>query len=159
MGAPEVAGGAPTLRRCAPHDAPALAALEGACFPSPWSEAQVVSELRRPGGLALLATYGPAGSTTHRVVGYALFRRVLDEAELLRLAVLPAERRRGLGALLLESGLQQVREGGCASAFLEVSESNGPALRFYERNGWRLVGRRAGYYADGAAALLYRRDL
>ena len=157
-------GGAPDaylLRRARPHDAAALASLERACFAQPWSEAQLAAELRAPGALALLGDTASAtapGSDAAAAAGYALFRQVAGEAELLRLAVLPAERRRGLAARLLAAGLADLRSTGCSAAFLEVSERNLAAMALYEREGWQRDGRRPGYYPDGSAALLYRRQ-
>lgn len=151
----------PLVRRARIHDAPLLAALERACFAPPWSEAQLAAELRAPGALGLIAG-APAGATDEdqdgRAAAYALFRHVAGEAELLRLAVLPAERRRGVARRLLCAGLRELRAASCTAAFLEVSEHNEAAVRLYEREGWRLDGRRPGYYPDGSAALLYRRE-
>jgi ribosomal-protein-alanine N-acetyltransferase len=48
---------------------------------------------------------------------------------------------------------------GVGRIFLEVEEGNRPALRLYARAGFTEVGRRPGYYAGGAAALVLRRDL
>ena len=149
------------VRRAQAADAARLALLERACFSHPWSEAQLAAELRGAGALALVAgapLAAGAGGGLDGLAGYALFRQVAGEAELLRLAVLPGGRRRGLARRLLAAGLDELRAAGCTAAFLEVSETNEAAVRLYEREGWRLDGRRPGYYADGAAALLYRRE-
>ena len=55
--------------------------------------------------------------------------------------------------------LQRGRARGVATIFLDVSERNVPARHLYERAGYREVGRRRRYYADGADALLMRLDL
>jgi len=147
------------LRRVRVHDAPRLAALERACFALPWSEGQIAAELRSPGSLGFLADARVAAADEATdAIGYALFRFVAGEAELLRLAVRPAARRRGLARRLLAAGLEELHAAGCAAAFLEVSEANGAAVALYEREGWRRDGRRPAYYPDGSAALLYRRE-
>lgn len=47
------------------------------------------------------------------------------------------------------------RVRGCRRATLEVRLGNGPARALYEGFGFRVVGRRPGYYADtGEDALL-----
>lgn len=149
------------VRRARILDAPLLAALELACFALPWSETQLAAELRGPGALCLIAAApmreGREDPDGH-AIGYAFFRQVAGEAELLRLAVLPGARRRGLAQRLLRAGLRELHAAGCTAAFLEVSERNEPAVRLYEREGWRGDGRRPGYYPDGSAALLYRRE-
>jgi len=84
------------------------------------------------------------------VVGFALYRVVAGEGELLNLAVEPLLRRGGIGRQLLERllGLAEVWH-------LEVRESNQAAIGLYESVGFERVGRRPGYYSDGEAALLF----
>lgn len=129
-----------------------MAALERVSFPQPWTAVQLDSELRQLTSSGVVAEDGGAG-----ILGYALFRSVLDEAELLRLAVVADRRRQGLATALVEHGLDELREAGCVAAFLEVREDNPAGIAFYERTGWHLAGRRPRYYPDGADALLYRR--
>jgi ribosomal-protein-alanine N-acetyltransferase len=139
------------MRHAVAEDVEALARLELTSFPQPWNRLQLAAELRQPGALGLVAE--EAG----RIAGYALFRRVLDEAELLRLATDESWRRRGLATMLVERGLAQLRGAGCANVFLEAREDNAGAVAFYAGMGWQLDGRRKRYYADGADALLFRR--
>jgi ribosomal-protein-alanine N-acetyltransferase len=153
------ATGSPVLRAAQETDAPALAALEELVFPHPWTAAQLASELRLPTAVALAVVAPSNGRAPSGVIAFALFRRLFDEAELLRLAVLPEWRQRGLARELVEHGLARLRQLGVASAFLEVRADNATAIRFYERGGWTLTGHRARYYPDGAHARLYRRAL
>jgi ribosomal-protein-alanine N-acetyltransferase len=92
-----------------------------------------------------------------------IVRRVLDEAEILTLAVDPAWRRQGLGQALVTAAADHLRGDGAARVFLEVNEVNASARRLYQRLGFHSVGRRPGYYrgADGtvSAALLLARHL
>jgi len=139
------------VRRAVPEDAAALVALERESFPHPWTLAQLAAQLRQPTTLGLVAE--DAGA----IAGYAIFRRVLDEAELLRLAVVPSRRRGGVAGAMVARGMADLAAGGCAVVFLEVREDNHGAIAFYERLGWTAAGRRPRYYPDGAVALLYRR--
>ena len=134
-----------------------MAAIERTVFPHPWTAAQLAQELRLPSGLALVAETIPAAASG--IAGFALFRRVLDEAELLRLAVTPGWRRRGVGEALVRRGLALLRHEGARSVFLEVRADNAAAIGFYAAGAWQSAGHRVRYYPDGVDALLFRRDL
>ena len=129
-----------------------LAALHARCFtvPRPWSVAEFVT---------LLAA--PATVLTSQPGGFALGQVMADEAELLTIAVAPADRRRGLGRKLLGTFLSACAARGAATVFLEVDAGNAPALSLYHAAGFREAGRRRAYYhaPDGSAtdALILRR--
>ena len=103
----------------------------------------------------LLASRGVRGlllRTDGTAIGIALRRVTVDEAELLTLAVDPAHRRRGAGRALLVAAIDDVRQAGARSFFLEVGADNPAAQALYAQAGFRPVGRRAGYYPRGAGA-------
>jgi ribosomal-protein-alanine N-acetyltransferase len=133
-----------------------LAALHALAFDEPWSEADLATLLAGPGVFALAAPGADA------LAGFVLIRVAADEAEILTLATAPAHRRQGLARTLVQLGAAMAASAGARVLFLEVAEDNAPALVLYEREGFSPVGRRAGYYARGAAradALVLRRDL
>jgi ribosomal-protein-alanine N-acetyltransferase len=86
--------------------------------------------------------------------GFALSRVVLDEAEILTVALAPEARGRGSSKPLLASHLDALARAGARLVHLEVEEENGPALALYRGLGFHCVGRRQGYYrkADGSSA-------
>lgn len=92
-------------------------------------------------------------------VAFARWSRVpaAGEAELLRIAVDPAHRGRGLGRLLLETCQRELAEDGLVHLFLEVRVSNAAAIQLYRTCGWKPCGRRPGYYPDGEDAALFQR--
>ena len=77
-----------------------------------------------------------------------LFRSVADEVHITNVAVRPNARRQGIARSLLSSVLEDGRIRGFKVVVLEVRPSNGHALRLYESFGFRVVGRRHGYYYD-----------
>ena len=91
--------------------------------------------------------------------GFVLARQAADEAEILMLAVLPAARRQGLGRRLVEACAAEAARHGATTLFLEVAAGNDAARALYRATGFAQVGRRRGYYADGADALVLRRPL
>ena len=91
--------------------------------------------------------------------GFVLGRVVLDEAELLTLAVPMGMRRKGLGRALLGQFAAQAARMGAVRAFLEVSARNQAARGLYLADGWAEQGRRRAYYHDGSDAVVMTRDL
>ena len=85
-----------------------------------------------------------------RVAGFALYRIVAGEGELLNLAVDPALQRGGVGRALLVELMTMA-----PLWHLEVREGNEAAIGLYRSLGLKQVGRRERYYSDGEAALLF----
>lgn len=127
-----------------------LAALEEEGFPSPWPRHLLAESLRAETALGLVA------ETHGRIVGYALFQVAAGEGELLRLVAARECRRRGIGRALLRAGLRRLSSPAPTPCHLEVREDEVAARALYEAEGFRIVGRRRGYYPDGTDALLYR---
>lgn len=95
-----------------------------------------------------------------KVVGYIVVRRAADEVEILNIVVARRQRRQGVGGLLLERALAAAHGAGARRAFLEVRESNRPAIGMYQRHYFMLAGRRAMYYRNpDEDALLFSRIL
>jgi len=97
---------------------------------------------------------------THRVVGFVVVRAVVAEAEILNLCVAPEKRRTGLAEALLDEAVAELRRTRIDRLFLEVRESNTPAISFYEKHKFHQTGRRPGYYRDpDEAAVLMMKEL
>ena len=117
-----------------------LAAIHAEAFAAAWDQA-ALSELLASPGVFAVAEEG----------GFILIRVVVDEAEILTLAVRPSARRAGLGARLVEAAVVRAAALGAERMFLEVAEGNAAARALYARSGFVEMGRRRGYYshADG----------
>jgi ribosomal-protein-alanine N-acetyltransferase len=109
------------------------------CFGEAWTRSQCAGILPMHGVSLTMAEQGG------RPVGFALVRAVADEAELLLLAVDPAEQRRGIGQALLDNFSASARAGGGHRLHLEVRDGN-PALELYHASGFAPAGRRRNYY-------------
>ena len=143
-------------RPLAPHDLDAILAITAASpEAASWSRADYEQFLN--------AAYSGAcfvAELEGSIAGFICFRVASDEAELLNLAVIPSARRRGVASLLLAEAIRQSLERGARRLFLEVRDTNQPAIRFYERHGFRISARRPGYYAAPPAdALILARDM
>lgn len=120
---------------------PQVAALEKECFSDPWSQRSVASELENP--LALWLVWEEDG----RVLGYVGSQTVLDETDMMNVAVSAQARRRGIAQALVEALCDRLRQRGSRCLTLEVRASNAPAICLYEKLGFRQVGRRPNYYS------------
>lgn len=104
-----------------------------------WTAGQCLSMLSLPGVWLSLAT------VEGQPAGFALNRVIADEAELLLLAVRSSYRRQGVGSALIGRSLTLSRERGADKLHLEVRHNN-PAFQLYIKCGFRIAGRRPGYY-------------
>ena len=146
-----------TCRPLAASSAARCSALHAACFSTAWPPSEFERLLTSSSVIADAIGDGPAFK------GFVVSQRALDEAEILTIAVEPRARGKGLSTALLGNHLSRVARAGVFKIFLEVDESNTPALALYRRYGFRQVGRRPAYYAkpDGtkANALILRLNL
>ncbi len=142
------------VRPAWPADAPVIAALERRCFADPWS----LESFRE--ALATELSFGLVAECRGEIAGYLVGRATLGTGEILNLAVAPEWRRRRVGRLLLDAGLDALAGRGAEEVFLEVRESNAGALALYQAAGFRAVGQRAGYYRSPREdALVLRTEL
>lgn len=80
------------------------------------------------------------------IYGFVLARCVVEEVEILSLAVKHEMQRRGIALLLCEALIAELRGRKMLNFFLEVAEDNVAAVQLYHKLGFEHVGRRAGYY-------------
>jgi [ribosomal protein S18]-alanine N-acetyltransferase len=107
-------------------------------FGEAWTQAQCFGVMSMPGSELIIARNQSA-------VGFALSRVIVDECELMLLAVAPSAQLHGIGRKLLKTMIVNARDSGVRSVFLEVREGN-PAVALYTSLGFCQVGRRKGYY-------------
>ena len=130
-----------------------VAALEELCFSAPWSEASVAGELDNPLSVWLVC------EDQGRVLGYVGSQTVLEESDMMNIAVLPEARRAGIGEWLILSLIELLKDRGSRSLALEVRASNTPAISLYKKLGFLQVGRRPNYYRSPREdALILRKE-
>lgn len=138
------------------HEAhvPAVIEIERVSFGMPWSRETFLRVIRNPAAMACVAIL------KDELVGYFCALSFGEEAEILKLAVAPAFRGRGIARSLNSRGIEWLMERGCKTVYLEVRRSNRAAIGLYERFGFRATGIRKGYYsAPSEDALVMRLDL
>jgi ribosomal-protein-alanine N-acetyltransferase len=111
-----------------------------------WSAGQYLSTFALPG----FHVRGVSAPDTGRLVGFSISRVILDESELLLLAVVPDWRGRGVGKSLINDWLAVGRDRAAHRFFLEVRRDN-PAQQLYVKSGFAACAVRPNYYrgADG----------
>jgi [ribosomal protein S18]-alanine N-acetyltransferase len=137
------------IRPMTEEDLDRVLTIESASFPLPWTRNHFLDELKSPHSFPLVAY-----DETDGVIGYACAVLVVDEAELLDVAVDPRFRQRGIGRRLVDEVVRTAREAGAAFVALEVRRSNDSAIRLYRDMGFRETGIRKKYYENGEDALL-----
>ena len=137
------------LRGLEPRDIDAVLAIQSAVPEAAQWKREAYEAMLQVGADRMILAELPS-----TLVGFVGYRIIAPEAELLSLAVLPAFRRRGIGARLLQEVIRDARMCGVSDLFLEVREGNRVALRLYEQFGFQITSRRSGYYRDPPADAL-----
>lgn len=119
---------------------PGIAALEAANFSLPWDEASILRELDNRLSLWLTAVEDGI------VLGYVGSQTVFEDADILNVCTAPEARRRGVAETLMRELERQLPLRGAEQITLEVRASNLPAIRLYEKLGYRQIGLRRNYY-------------
>lgn len=119
---------------------PQIAHLEAQSFSDPWSEKSIASELENPLSLWLVA------EENGQVWGYVGSQTVLDESDMMNVAVDPRFRRQGIARALIETLIAELSKMGSRCLRLEVRVSNENARALYARMGFQQLGLRKNYY-------------
>ena len=141
------------IRKMTAREVPQVAELEKLCFAMPWSEKSVAGELENPLALWLVAMEGDS------LAGYVGSQTVMDETDMMNLAVAPQFRRQGVGEALVNALVAALKDLGSRCLTLEVRDSNEAARALYAKLGFVEIGRRRGYYRDPREdALILRKE-
>ncbi|HSW71174.1 MAG TPA: ribosomal protein S18-alanine N-acetyltransferase [Gammaproteobacteria bacterium] len=144
------------IRKLRREDLSQIAAIEQATQPIPWTE-KIFQD-------CFLAGYPSwvEEEEEDKVISFAIIALNGEECHLLNLGVHRAYQRRGYGRHLLEHLLYSAKQGGATMIYLEVRESNTPAIALYQKMNFTQIGIREDYYPafegreDG---LIFARDL
>ncbi|AZO59869.1 ribosomal-protein-alanine N-acetyltransferase [Mesorhizobium sp. M1A.F.Ca.IN.022.07.1.1] len=142
-------------------DSAAVAVLHREDFVRPWTDGEFAALLEQDTVFGYAAR--ETGQGAKPPVGFVLARLAAGEGEILTVAVARAHRRQGLGWQLIDAVLRELHAQRAEALFLEVDETNTPAIALYRRLGFRQVGQRPNYYRSTehgpTGALVMRRDL
>ena len=142
-----------TVRRAEERDLDAITLIEARCFEGqdPWSRNALYNEIVENADRTLYL----AAEKDQTVLGYMGVWKILDEGHITNVAVDPDHRRQHIAEKIIEEMIRRTSEEGITSWTLEVRADNEPAIRLYEKMGFREEGVRPGYYEyDGTDALI-----
>ena len=118
-----------------------------------WSKKQWANEFKKEGikviGLLL----------SDLLIGICVFHVVIDEAQINFFAINEKYRGKGFGSDLMKKVIKQCEKLNINKIFLEVSQTNVVAEKFYSRFDFSTVGIRKCYYKDGSDAFLKEKKL
>ena len=118
-----------------------------------WSKKQWANEFKKKG----IKVFGLILSNL--VIGICVFHIVLDEAQINFFVIDEEYRNKGFGSHLMSYLIKQCKRLNITKLFLEVSNTNETAERFYSRFNFSTVGVRRNYYKDGSNALLKEKKI
>ena len=118
-----------------------------------WSKKQWADEFKKEG----IKVFGLLLSNL--LIGICVFHVVLDEVQINFFVVNEKYRKKGFGSYLMSYLIKQCEKLNISKIFLEVSQTNFIADKFYDRFDFFTVGIRRNYYKDGSDALLKEKKL
>jgi len=166
-----------TVRPAIESDTEAVAAIEAACFSEPWSSKAfddvlyredvvfLVAEIRsdkeaETGAGEMMPEENVGTSGTSVIAGYVCMYMAADEGEITNVAVAGDSRGAGIGSALLDNLTDRAKEHGIEKIFLEVRESNAPAIALYTKYDFEQNGLRKNFYRNPTEnAILMVKDL
>ena len=127
--------------------------IEKEAFSDFWSEKGMKDELSLKQANYYVAEDGG------EIIGFAGFWLIIDEAEIMKVAVRKSERGKGVGNALLLAIIEDAAMMGAKTILLEVREGNTPARKLYEKHGFISYATREKYYEGKENAILYKKNL
>lgn len=129
-------------RKMETGDIDGVVAVEKRSFSIPWSEKMFLEELDNPNTVYYVAEINKT------IVAYCGMWIISGEAHITNIAVDPLYRGYRIGSGLMWKIMEVAREKKLTGITLEVREGNTPAISMYKQFGFRVEGRRKGYYSD-----------
>lgn len=128
------------IRRMEEADLCIIHKIEKQIFSNPWSKQSFLTSLNQAYYICLVF------EDKKEIKGYCILSFLMEEGELLNIAVREKDRNKNYGKMLLKEGLRIGRAQGGCTCLLEVRENNKNAIKFYEKFGFEKIGIRKNLY-------------
>lgn len=133
------------IRKMTLQDISAVVEIEKECFSLPWSENSFKDSLSREDTIFLVCEINENETGSH-IAGYMGLYLSFDEASVTNVAVSPCFRKKGYGEALVAAAKKAAKGDGAECIFLEVRQSNVPAISLYKKLGFEELGIRKKFY-------------
>ena len=142
-----------TFREMLVEDLDQVVEIENSLFSVPWSKEGIFTFLIKDDSMFFVV------EEKGKILGYCSMQIVLDEGDILNVAVRRERQKEGIGYFLVDSMLMMAEARGVRTVHLEVREGNDTARRLYQRLGFTEDGLRKNYYTNPLenAVLMTRR--
>ncbi len=138
-----------TINLMSEKDIEQVVEIEAVSFLNPWGALSFLTELSCENAHSFILRLKKGKSDKDDpVVAYLCFRVIIDMMHILKIAVKPEHRRRGIAYAFLTECLESFSRREIKAAFLEVRESNTAGMGLYQKLGFHIIGKRPGYYTD-----------
>ena len=121
-------------------------------FSDGWTEDMLISAFNSGRFFAL------AVKDESALLGVITFSLSVDSADIEDVVVQKNKRKQGIGSVLIEEALSEIKNAKKEKVFLEVRDSNLPAIGAYEKFGFKKISVRKKYYQDGENALVMLKE-
>ena len=95
----------------------------------------------------------------NQIVGFLALRSAGGFAEILNVAVHPAQIKQGIGYSLLQHALSCLKEQNVTQVSLEVAKDNQAAVALYQKAGLVILGERKDFYGPAKDAFIMGKNL
>ncbi len=130
------------ISRMTESDLEGVLEIEKLSFISPWTKKMFKETYLSP------ITSNFVVKINEEIIGYLILYSVEDEAHIMNLAVHPEHRGKGYGSYLIAHAVSHYVARKVSEFFLEVRESNVNAQQLYAKFGFKIIGKRKGYYTE-----------
>lgn len=131
-----------TFREMLVEDLEQVVDIEQNLFSVPWTKEGFLTYLMKKDTMFFVV------EEKERILGYCSMMTVLDEGDILNVAVRSDRQKEGIGQFLVDSMLRMAEMQGIRLVHLEVRQGNGTARRLYQRLGFKEDGLRRDYYEN-----------
>ena len=141
------------IRQMQMDDMESVMEIENENFVHPWTETGLFTFLIREDTLFLVA------EEKGEVLGYCGIVAVMDEGDVVKVAVAKKSQNQGIGTMLMDELIRTAADQGVTRLFLEVRAGNPGAIHLYKKSGFVQTGIRKNYYEElGEDALVMMRE-